>query len=1125
MFISLILLSVVLLSASVAFAATDDNATVSEVNNEIAIDEDTLTASNDVVIQENDTSSAESNVVTNSTFYQYFDNTGTIYANVTSEELVFEGDFSNLGVDSIIINKPIKFSGNDATINGMSINICADNVTVDGFKLIQNNDPEVIYAYNCNNVEITNNVIEFEDAAKYSSYGIWANCVDNFKLINNAITYVGHTNGTTINNVVRVEGDGYRKANNVVISGNVFNITIPSAPVQYDDNYNSVDYTNGIVVLDAENVTIDYNEITLEYSNATGAYDTIKVIAAGNSNFDYDDFDYLYTCKNVNITNNIIVANGHTYIYGIHVTADNFLIDNNNLIVSSDSHYADAITVDGPSDVGMVSNNRMDVKAPNLAFGIYSYPYMGAVVDMTVYKNVIVADAYASCGMEIVQDNPTISNNVIMVNGNHTVGIVANMNDNGTISDNLIASLGSNIGKNATGDSLIHPESTGISVKGDTLILNNSISSTSIGVNLILGGKFTLANNEMEIKAMGDTDNYGVYAKDIDALVACDNEIHFEGNTDGTIFSKAFNVDGVDGALIENNTFEVSLVSADVGWASGSSLVFSEGIAIVNSEGAIFKNNRAEITYSNFTGNYDTLYAVDLANSPNSVISNNNIGIAGYKYVYGITVTSTNFTIENNNITSIAFNYCAEAINPDAGASGIVKNNYLNALAPNVTYTVYSMMYGDPTGMDIDYIGNYLYGSAYYVNVFDIGGASENIINNTIIADGNYTVAIYSGSKENVISNNIIRALGSGQGNITMPYTKNENLAIKLVGNKAVISDNYIQSAEGDVAIDLGNTNATIENNFIASKKAVGNSAVANAGPAATIANNTPSLKLILASPKLDANYVEGVIYVVMAYDENGEPVANLTLISVVDGISLNATTDQDGYAAFVADLDAGYYVAETVFYGNDVYGPKSIKTSINVEPSATEIVAPASKTLLLTAVKKGTTIKITLKDKNGNGLANKDVSITFNGKTKTYTTNSAGVISYKLSATKTGSYKLTMNFAGDNNYVASTATSTIKLTKEASKLTAAKKTFKTKTKTKKYTVTLKDSKKKAIKKVKVTLKVKGKTYKATTNAKGKATFKITKLTKAGSYKATVKFAGNAYYKASTKSVKITVKK
>ena len=159
------------------------------------------------------------------------------------------------------------------------------------------------------------------------------------------------------------------------------------------------------------------------------------------------------------------------------------------------------------------------------------------------------------------------------------------------------------------------------------------------------------------------------------------------------------------------------------------------------------------------------------------------------------------------------------------------------------------------------------------------------------------------------------------------------------------------------------------------------------------------------------------------------------------------------------------------------------------------------------------------------NGLAKQKVSITFNGKTKTYTTNPLGVINYKLSATKIGTYKLTMKFAGDNNYVASTATSTIKLTKEASKIVAAKKTFKVKVKTKKYVVTLKDSKNKVISKAKLTLKVNGKTYKATTNAKGKATFKITKLTKAGSYKAAIKFAGNAYYKASTKSVIIAVKK
>ena len=64
-----------------------------------------------------------------------------------------------------------------------------------------------------------------------------------------------------------------------------------------------------------------------------------------------------------------------------------------------------------------------------------------------------------------------------------------------------------------------------------------------------------------------------------------------------------------------------------------------------------------------------------------------------------------------------------------------------------------------------------------------------------------------------------------------------------------------------------------------------------------------------------------------------------------------------------------------------------------------------------------------------------------------------------------------------------------------------------------------------ALAKVKVTLKVKGRTYNATTNAKSKATFKITKLTKKGKFRAVVSFAGNSNYLKVTKTVKITVKK
>ena len=55
-------------------------------------------------------------------------------------------------------------------------------------------------------------------------------------------------------------------------------------------------------------------------------------------------------------------------------------------------------------------------------------------------------------------------------------------------------------------------------------------------------------------------------------------------------------------------------------------------------------------------------------------------------------------------------------------------------------------------------------------------------------------------------------------------------------------------------------------------------------------------------------------------------------------------------------------------------------------------------------------------------------------------------------------------------------------------------------------------------------LKIGKKTFKAKTNAKGKATFKIKKFTVPGKYKAVIKFKGNAQYKPTTKKVKLTIK-
>ena len=57
-----------------------------------------------------------------------------------------------------------------------------------------------------------------------------------------------------------------------------------------------------------------------------------------------------------------------------------------------------------------------------------------------------------------------------------------------------------------------------------------------------------------------------------------------------------------------------------------------------------------------------------------------------------------------------------------------------------------------------------------------------------------------------------------------------------------------------------------------------------------------------------------------------------------------------------------------------------------------------------------------------------------------------------------------------------------------------------------------------------MTLKINGKTFKATTNSQAKATFKITNLKKRGKYIATIKYAGNSDYKPSSAKVVIIVK-
>lgn len=205
--------------------------------------------------------------------------------------------------------------------------------------------------------------------------------------------------------------------------------------------------------------------------------------------------------------------------------------------------------------------------------------------------------------------------------------------------------------------------------------------------------------------------------------------------------------------------------------------------------------------------------------------------------------------------------------------------------------------------------------------------------------------------------------------------------------------------------------------------------------------------------------------------------------------------------------MDAGQYLLKVTTIPEANYNAASKVVNITVNKLSTAV--KSAKVSVTYGSSKN--LIVTLKDSNGNVLANRAVTVKLNNVLYTKNTNSKGQISVALPKTlAVKTYTASITFAGDSNHAKATGSQKVAVSKATPKIAASAKSFKVKTKTKKYTITLKTNLNKVMKSTKVTLKVKGKTYSAKTNSKGKATFKITKLTKKGKYAAVVNYKGSS---------------
>lgn len=284
---------------------------------------------------------------------------------------------------------------------------------------------------------------------------------------------------------------------------------------------------------------------------------------------------------------------------------------------------------------------------------------------------------------------------------------------------------------------------------------------------------------------------------------------------------------------------------------------------------------------------------------------------------------------------------------------------------------------------------------------------------------------------------------------------------------------------------------------------------------------NATKLKVVAVATQMNISSTQRGVIVIAIRDANGNAVSGVTVNYVINGENMTGITDENGTIT-ISDL-TNEVVVSAVFAGNGNFLASNNTADFNF--TIPKVATQLSCAGVTTYYNVGKNLVVTLKDANGNVLANKMVTVNFIGKTYTKVTDANGQIIFKLSATllpKT--YLTTITFAGDETLINSSVATKVVVKKATVKMAASAKTFKKSLKTKKYSITLKNNLGKVMKNTKVTLKIKGKTFSAYTNSKGVATFKITKLTKKGKYTSYVKYAGSKYYNALNKKVVITLK-
>ena len=648
---------------------------------------------------------------------------------------------------------------------------------------------------------------------------------------------------------------------------------------------------------------------------------------------------------------------------------------------------------------------------------------------------------------------------------------------------------------------------------------------------------FTSTDYDEALSAQTDTDVLGADSATYSNLA---EEIGHSGNI--ILTHKSYTYDGgepidisEDNKVIDGNGAVIDMNGSTI----RAFTVYALGVTIKNltiknanyngDGGAIYFSNLATsgtVTNCNFTNNKATgdggaVYFYNTGTVSNCNFAGNNAAFGGAVYFYNTgTVSNCNFTnnkasvdggainmgsgtVSNCNFTNNTAGDWGGAINMD---SGTVSNcNFTGNNATRGSSIYFSSYSATKTVSDSTFLNNRANAEALDVV------KNDNNITITFTGQNNLLNAIYSREDAEVTFTNVKYWGATGITTISARLSGSnkaagQNITVGVVVNGEIVLNNVkVTDENGMIVLDITageNYYITARHNtdsyYTEAEKTISNNTKFNVNVTSqTTTNKTVN---ITAKSNIPNDVVQGKL-----------------LFILPNGTQINATYGANGIWWAVHTFDAyGEYKVNATYVGLDNVTVNNATITVN------KIKTELSGNAITTTYNINKDLIITLKDSNGNPVSGAKLTVDLNG-AKTYTTDSNGQVKVSTKGLAPKAYTAKITFNGDDKYINSTKDVKVTVKKATPKLTAKKKTFKSSVKTKKYTIVLKDNTGKAIKKAKVILKVKGKTYKATTNSKGKATFKIKKLNKKGTYKATVTYKGNKYYNKASKKAKIKV--